>query len=122
MASTKAICFRCGTVKPSALAACGNCGFEPTSGNDAAKSHILSCAFDIGEDSFGRLMPELMTISDQIKSGIPFAFDAAEVEAVKTAFADADSASPVAGVFSIVRWLFVPGIIALFVILLLISK
>ena len=120
MASTKSVCIRCGEFKSYAVETCPRCQLTPTSADEIAKSHVLSAAFDMGEESFGRLIPELELISTRIKAGEPFAFDPVEVESVKAEFEYAESIGPVAGAFAIAKWLFVPAVLGVLVVLSLI--
>ena len=48
-----AICINCGHRKTSAIDVCDACDFLPQSGEDKAKSLILSTEYDVGDEYLG---------------------------------------------------------------------
>ena len=66
-----AICLKCGTAKPGALATCARCGFKPLTSDDRGKSVLLSdkCA----------PMASLAKVAKRIQKGEKLKFDDADV-------------------------------------------
>lgn len=63
---TVAVCIKCGAMKTGALSPCDQCGFDPHSDEDKARSVVLSDHHFPDE--------ELARISERIKAGQPVAW------------------------------------------------
>lgn len=58
---------------------CSVCGFTPTSGEEKAKSMILSTTYDVGDRYFGKSKEELLALAPRIADR-SYLFDTREVE------------------------------------------
>ena len=76
-----AICINCGSVKDMPADTCSVCGFTPTSGDEKAKSMILSTTYDVGDRYFGKSKEELLALAPRIADR-SYLFDQAFVETV----------------------------------------
>lgn len=76
-----AICIQCGAAKRHPTAACKECGFEPRSDEDKAKSIILSLHYELDGVYLGKTWAELLAIGDTIRQG-NYQFDSQEVTPV----------------------------------------
>ena len=74
-----AVCINCGNVKDMPADACSVCGFTPTSGEEKAKSIILSTTYDVGDRYFGKSKEELLALAPRIADR-SYVFDTREVE------------------------------------------
>jgi len=82
----KAVCIRCGTFKKDALATCSSCQLIPKTDFEAARALILSLQTEYAGVQVGKTIEELKNISEQIKSGRPFAIDGDEQSRVVRAY------------------------------------
>jgi hypothetical protein len=74
-----AICINCGNVKDMPADRCSVCGFTPTSGEEKAKSMVLSTAYDVGDRYFGKSKEELLALAPRLADR-SYVFDTREVE------------------------------------------
>lgn len=118
----KSLCIQCGERKPFASTKCGKCGFKPKSIEDAARSLILSEAFDSGNEVVGKTKAELDKISKQYADGRPYEFDAAEVRRVAKGFRRFQAITPRRLLVDGLRWLGPPLLIVISMVWIIFSK
>ena len=96
---------------------CSHCGFEPLDPIDFAKSRMLAppYSFAFGTEGHvvetGRTYKELQRIATDIRSGRPFVFPEDEFNGVLAAFLQAQSVTPRALIFSVLKWLMPPALL-----------
>lgn len=69
------VCVRCGAFKKTAFSHCKQCGFQPKSDYEAARSLILSEKAVIGDMEVGQTPEALQDIAAAIRRGRPFPID-----------------------------------------------
>ena len=113
MANT-AICIRCGSFKKNHVAVCPSCSFSPTDDEDIAKSRMLDFpyCFASGSDGevveTGRTLAQLQVISEQIKSGKPYAFPSEELARVLQVWRQTKQTTPRELGLALAKWLAPP--------------
>lgn len=76
----KAVCIRCGLLKPRTTLTCARCGLNPAIDElTMAKSIRLSCRYQHDDGEFVSLA-ELRVVSEQIEQGRPYSFESSEIE------------------------------------------
>jgi hypothetical protein len=103
-APVQAVCFQCGSAKPSALAACPACSKAPRSLEDRAKSFVLTRTFYDGEREFGRGDAELESLASLIRRGDAVTYDPGELAAVSASLQQAEATTPREMIFAFARW------------------
>jgi hypothetical protein len=69
------VCVRCGAFKKAAFSRCSQCGFQPETDYEAARSLILSEKTIIGDMEVGQTPEALQDIAAAIRRGRPFPID-----------------------------------------------
>lgn len=101
----KAVCVACGAFKRDALASCRECGYQPASEYEVARSLILSQTHAIGEVAIGRKAEDLKKISADIRGGRPYLFDAEEQRRVVEHYREYEAAKEKHPTFGFLKWL-----------------
>ncbi len=92
----KTLCISCGSAKNDYQAACPDCGFQPTTREDLAKSRILSEPWDFGLPdgsivATGRSPEELESIAATLRSGGEYQYPPEELSGMIWVIGEAES-------------------------------
>ncbi|GHU00398.1 hypothetical protein FACS1894154_09370 [Betaproteobacteria bacterium] len=98
------------------MSKCANCGFNPISDEDKAKSLILSLDHEIDNEYCGKTKEELKAIATGLRSGNSYEFDPLEIQAVVDHARSVVAIPPRKLIIDGLRWLLPP--IALLIIAL----
>jgi hypothetical protein len=109
----QSVCFRCGSAKPSALAACPACSKAPIAREERAKSFVLTRTFYDGTREFGRNDAELEALAGQLRRGEAVAYDAGELAAVSESLLQAEATTPRERIFAFLKWTWPVAVAAL---------
>ncbi len=101
----KAVCVACGAFKNDALVTCPECGYQPESEYEVARSLILSQKFSVGQTTIGRTADELQKVADDIRSGRPYYFDAEEQRRVAELYREYEAAQSKRPALGFLKWL-----------------
>jgi hypothetical protein len=87
---------------------CANCGFEPVSEEDWAKSLILSLDYEIDDEYLGKTKEELKAIAIEIQTGNSHEFDPLEIQSIVDYARRVAEISPSELIVDGLRWLLPP--------------
>jgi hypothetical protein len=77
-----AVCINCGAMNRHPMDGCNDCGFEPRTDEEKARSLMLSTDYEIGGEYRGKTTTELEVIAADIRRGQRHEFDAKEIRSV----------------------------------------
>jgi uncharacterized Zn finger protein (UPF0148 family) len=118
----KAVCVACGAFKNDALVSCPECGYQPESEYEVARSLILSQKFSVGQTAIGRTADELQKVSDDIRGGRPYYFDPEEQRRVVDQYREYEAARSKRPALGFLKWLLPLLVLAGLIVVLLWSR
>ena len=113
----KTICISCGSAKHDYRTACPDCGFQPTTREELAKSRVLSEPWDFGLPdgsivATGRSSEELESIASILQSGGEYQYPPDELSGMIWVIGEAESMTGKDVATDVVRWLLPPVALA----------